>query len=36
VADVVGLYLDPPGGAVVLSVDEKTRAPRGADGSRAG
>jgi transposase len=24
VADVVGLYLDPPGGAVVLSVDEKT------------
>ena len=36
VADVVGLYLDPPGGAVVLSIDEKTRAPRGADGSRAG
>jgi transposase len=31
VADVVGLYLDPPGGAVVLSIDEKTRAPRGAD-----
>ena len=25
VADVVGLYLDPPGGAVVLSIDEKTR-----------
>jgi transposase len=25
VADIVGLYLDPPGGAVVLSVDEKTR-----------
>jgi transposase len=24
VADVVGLYLEPPGGAVVLSVDEKT------------
>lgn len=24
VADVVGLYLDPPAGAVVLSVDEKT------------
>jgi transposase len=24
VADIVGLYLDPPGGAVVLSVDEKT------------
>ncbi|MFN2535495.1 MAG: IS630 family transposase [Pseudonocardiaceae bacterium] len=25
VADVVGLYLDPPGGAVVLSLDEKTQ-----------
>jgi transposase len=25
VADVVGLYLDPPGGAVVLSFDEKTQ-----------
>ena len=25
VADVVGLYLDPPGGAVVLSMDEKTQ-----------
>jgi transposase len=25
VADVVGLYLDPPTGAVVLSVDEKTQ-----------
>src|SRR3954447_22491234 len=25
VADVVGLYLDPPVGAVVLSIDEKTR-----------
>ena len=24
VADVVGLYLNPPGGAVVLSIDEKT------------
>jgi transposase len=24
-ADVVGLYLDPPGGAVVLSVDEKSQ-----------
>jgi hypothetical protein len=24
-ADVVGLYLDPPGGAVVLSIDEKTQ-----------
>jgi transposase len=25
VADVVGLYIDPPAGAVVLSVDEKTQ-----------
>ncbi|WP_064741651.1 IS630 family transposase [Hamadaea tsunoensis] len=25
VADVVGLYLDPPGGAVVLCIDEKTQ-----------
>ncbi len=25
VCDVVGLYLDPPGGAVVLSIDEKTQ-----------
>jgi transposase len=25
VADVVGLYLDPPGAAVVLSIDEKTQ-----------
>jgi transposase len=25
IADIVGLYLDPPGGAVVLSVDEKTQ-----------
>lgn len=25
VADIVGLYLDPPGGAVVLSMDEKTQ-----------
>lgn len=25
VADIVGLYLDPPGGAVVLSVDEKSQ-----------
>jgi hypothetical protein len=24
VVDVTGLYLDPPAGAVVLSVDEKT------------
>ena len=36
VRDVVGLYLDPPQRAVVLCVDEKSRAPRGADGSRAG
>ena len=35
VYDVVGLYLDPPEQAVVLCVDEKSRAPRGA-GSRAG
>jgi transposase len=27
VADVVGLYLDPPGGAVVLSIDEKRQIP---------
>ena len=25
VADIVGLYLDPPGGAVVLSMDDKTQ-----------
>jgi transposase len=25
VADIIGLYLDPPGGAVVLSIDEKTQ-----------
>jgi transposase len=25
VTDIVGLYLDPPGGAVVLSMDEKTQ-----------
>jgi transposase len=25
VADIVGLYLDPPGGAVVLCMDEKTQ-----------
>ena len=25
VADIVGLYLDPPGGAVILSIDEKTQ-----------
>ena len=33
VRDVVGLYLDPPEKAVVLCVDEKSRAPRGADGA---
>jgi len=36
VRDVVGLYLYPPERAIVLSVDEKSRAPRGADGNRAG
>jgi len=36
VYDVVGLYLNPPEAAVVLSVDEKSRAPRGAGVSRAG
>lgn len=35
VRDVVGLYVDPPDKALVLCVDEKSRAPRGADGSRA-
>ncbi len=35
VVDVVGVYLDPPDGAIVLCVDEKSRAPRGA-GNRAG
>jgi transposase len=29
--DVVGLYVDPPEKAVVLCIDEKSRAPRGAD-----
>ena len=29
VADIVGLYLDPPGGAVVLSIDEKRRVSPG-------
>jgi len=33
---VVGLYLHPPENAVVLCIDEKSRAPRGADGNRAG
>jgi transposase len=36
VVDVAGLCHDPPEKAVVLCVDEKSRAPRGADGSRAG
>jgi hypothetical protein len=36
VTDVVGLYLAPPQHAIVLGVDEKSRAPRGSDGSRAG
>ena len=36
VRDVVGLYLHPPENAVVLCIDEKSRAPRGADGNRAG
>jgi len=31
VRDVVGLYLNPPQKAVVLCVDEKSRAPRGAE-----
>ncbi len=31
VRDVVGLYLNPPDKAVVLCVDEKSRAPRGAE-----
>jgi hypothetical protein len=30
VRDIVGLYLDPPANALVLAVDEKSRAPRGA------
>lgn len=33
VVDVVGLYHDPPEKAVVLCVDEQSRAPRGADGT---
>jgi hypothetical protein len=33
---VVGLYLNPPDHAVVVCVDEKSRAPRGAGVSRAG
>jgi len=33
VRDVVGLYLDPPEQVLVLCVDEKTSAPRGADGA---
>jgi transposase len=31
VTDVVGLHLAPPQNAVVLCMDEKSRAPRGAD-----
>ena len=31
VRDVVGLYLNPPDKAIVLCVDEKSRAPRGAE-----
>jgi len=31
VRDIVALYLNPPDGALVLCVDEKTRAPRGTD-----
>jgi hypothetical protein len=34
VADIVGLYLDPPGGAVVLSLDEKTQIRRWTGPSR--
>jgi hypothetical protein len=33
VTDIITLCVDPPGGAVVLSIDEKMRAPRGADGA---
>jgi hypothetical protein len=36
VRDMVGLYLSPPENALVLCVDEKSRAPRGAGVSRAG
>ena len=36
VTDVIGLYLAPPENAIVLCVDEKSRAPRGAGVSRAG
>ena len=31
IRDVVGLYLNPPDKAVVVSIDEKSRAPRGAE-----
>ena len=34
VADIVGLYLDPPGGAVVLSMDEKTQSQALTEASR--
>ena len=33
IRDVVGLYVNPPEKAVVLCIDEKSRAPRGADGA---
>jgi DNA invertase Pin-like site-specific DNA recombinase len=36
IRDVVGLYLAPPDKAVVVCIDEKSRAPRGAGVSRAG
>ena len=36
VTDIIGLYLAPPENAIVLCVDEKSRAPRGAGVSRAG
>jgi hypothetical protein len=31
VVDIVGLYLDPPGGAVALAIDEKTQVQALAD-----
>lgn len=34
VADIVGLYLQPPGGAVVLSIDERPRSRRWTAASR--
>jgi hypothetical protein len=32
VTDVIGLYLAPPENAIVLCIDEKSRAPRGHGG----